>query len=161
MMEKKATQVVNVLFMNIPITLVLCVFAQLLAVWKGDVGSFSFPQFLLNIPVAYMAATFVGMLVPSVKWGMKFAAACKANPGSLRFGLLVNVIVNTVYTLILSIVMTFINVYLLAHAPLIAVVFGVIENFVPIWSVCYIVSFLCNPLCRKLAVKCTGGKRDV
>lgn len=142
--------------MNIPITLVLCVFAQCLSVWKGDVDRFSFSQFLLNIPIAYLAATIVGLGIPSVKWGMGFAEKCKAMPGTLKHALLMNVIVNTVYTFCLSLIMTFVNVFLIAHAPLIAVVFGVISNFIPIWCVCYVVSFFSSPICMRLARQCTG-----
>ncbi len=154
-MEKRSTRILNTLFMNVPITLVLCVFAQMLSVWKGQVESFSWAVFGLNCVVAYISATIIGLGVPSVPLGMAFAKKCGAKEGALPFALLLNVVVNTVYTIFLSIVMTFVNVYILAGAPLVAVVFGVIENFVPIWAVCYIVSVICSPVCQKLAIKCT------
>lgn len=156
-MQKKSTMVCNTLFMNVPITAVLCIFAQMLVVWKGQAEAFSWPMFGLNYIVAYISATIVGIAIPSAKWGMAFAKKCGAKDGTLAFALLLNLIVNTVFTFFLSIVMTFVNVYLLAGAPLPAVVFGVIENFIPIWLVCYLVSCLSAPICQKLAIKCTQG----
>ena len=148
----------NVLLINLPITLVLCLFAQLLSVLEGKVAGFSVGQFLLNLPVAYLAATVIGLALPSVPWGMRFAARCGAKPESLSYALLVNVVVNTVYTLLLSVIMTFVNVSLLAHSPLIAVVFGILTNFIPLWFACYLVSFFSAPPCRKLASRLAGTR---
>ncbi len=154
-MQKTSTRVCNTLLMNVPITIVLCLFAQMLSVWKGQVESFSWFVFGLNCVVAYISATIVGLGIPSVPLGMAFARKCGTKEGTLPFALLLNLIVNTVFTLFLSIVMTFVNVYLLAGAPLPAVFFGVIENFIPIWIVCYIVSFISSPICQKLAIRLT------
>lgn len=154
-MQKSSTKILNTLFLNVPITLVLCVFAQMLSIWKGQAESFSIQMFGINCVVAYISATIVGLALPSVRLGMAFARKCGAKDGSLVFALLMNVVVNTIFTFFLSLVMTFVNVYIVAGAPIIAVVFGVIENFIPIWAVCYIVSFVCSPICQKLAIKLT------
>lgn len=155
-MEKKSTQIVNILLLNIPIAGILCWFAQMLSVWKGEIPAFSMSQFWLNIPIAYIAATVIGLSLPCAKWGAAFALKCGAKPDTLKFGLLLNVVVNTIYTLLLAIIMTFVNVYLLAGAPLIAVVFGVIGNLIPLWLICFVISFVCAPICQKLAMKITG-----
>lgn len=148
---RKKEEILNVIFINIPITLVLCMFAQLLTIWEGNAGGFSVSQFLLNIPIAYIAATLIGLGIPSVRWGVKFAESRGARSGGLAYALLMNIVVNTVYTLLLSIIMTFVNVFLIAHGPVFAVLAGIIINFIPLWIVCYIVSFFFAPLCRKLA----------
>ncbi len=154
-MQKTSTKILNILFLNVPITLVLCVFAQMLSIWKGQAASFNMQIFGINCAIAYILATIVGLAFPSVHWGMIFARKCGAKDGSLVFALLMNIIVNTIFTLFLSLVMTFVNVYIVAGAPIIAVLFGVIENFIPIWAVCYIVSFICSPVCQKLAISLT------
>lgn len=92
----------------------------------------------------------VGMCVPAVKWGIGFATVCKAKPGTLKFGLCINVIVNLVYVVANEIVLTYFNVVVLNHAPMIAVLFGILETFIPIYIVGYIVSFLWNQPCEKI-----------
>ncbi|MCI9124167.1 MAG: hypothetical protein HFH35_08830 [Eubacterium sp.] len=154
-MQKTSTRILNTLFMNIPITLALCLFAQMLSVWKGQAESFRWSVFGLNCVVAYISATIIGLGIPSVPLGMAFARKFGAKEGTLPFALLLNLVVNTVYTLFLSIIMTFVNVYLLAGAPLPAVLFGVLENFIPIWIVCYIISLISAPVCQNLAIRLT------
>lgn len=155
-MEKKSTQIVHTLLLNLAIAVVLCWFAQQLSVWKGEAPAFSMARFWLNLPIAYASAVLIGLTIPCAKWGVAFAMKCGAKPDTLKFGLLLNTVVNTIYTVLLSVIMTFVNVYLLAHAPLIAVLFGILGSFVPLWLVCFAVSFVCEPLCRKLAAKLTA-----
>lgn len=152
---KRSTQVVNTLLLNIPISLALCIFGQFLSIWRGDIDAFSMPTFWINLPVSYVLATIVGLFVPSVPWGMAFARRCGAVEGSLKYAILMNVIVNTIFTLVLCFAMTWLNVQVLGHAPFVAVVFGFLENVIPIWIVCYLVSFIASPICRKLAERIT------
>ena len=94
------------------------------------------------------------MCTPAVLWGLGFARAFKAEPGSLKFGLLVNVIVNLVYVVVNCLILTWFNVCLLGHAPFWpAYPISVLKMFIPIYIVGYIVSFLWNQPADKIARK--------
>lgn len=134
-------RVVNTLLMNIPIAAAIAVAAQFLAI-----HTFILPLFCINFAMAYVLSFVVGMCVPAVKWGIGFAMACKAEPNTLKFGLCMNAIVNFVYVLANEIVLSYFNIVVLNHAPMIAVLFGILETFIPI----YIVSFLWNQPCEKI-----------
>ena len=138
-------RVVNTLLMNIPIAAAIAVAAQFLAI-----HTFILPLFCINFAVAYVLSFVVGMCVPAVKWGIGFAMACKAEPNTLKFGLCMNAIVNFVYVLANEIVLSYFNIVVLNHAPMIAVLFGILETFIPIYIVGYIVSFLWNQTCEKI-----------
>lgn len=130
-------RVVNTLLMNIPIAAAIAVAAQFLAI-----HTFILPLFCINFAMAYVLSFVVGMCVPAVKWGIGFAMTCKAEPNTLKFGLCMNAIVNFVYVLANEIVLSYFNIVVLNHAPMIAVLFGILETFIPIYIVGYIVSFL-------------------
>lgn len=134
-------RVVNTLLMNIPIAAAIAVAAQFLAI-----HTFILPLFCINFAMAYVLSFVVGMCVPAVKWGIGFAMICKAEPNTLKFGLCMNAIVNFVYVLANEIVLSYFNIVVLNHAPMIAVLFGILETFIPI----YIVSFLWNQPCEKI-----------
>ena len=138
-------RVVNTLLMNIPIAAAIAVAAQFLAI-----HTFILPLFCINFAMAYVLSFVVGMCVPAVKWGIGFAMACKAEPNTLKFGLCMNAIVNFVYVLANEIVLSYFNIVVLNHAPMIAVLFGILETFIPIYIVGYIVSFLWNHPCEKI-----------
>lgn len=138
-------RVVNTLLMNIPIAASISVTAQFLAI-----HTFIFPLFCMNFAIAYVLSFVVGMCVPAVKWGFGFAQVCKAKPDTLKFGLCINAIVNLVYVVANEIVLTYFNVVVLNHAPIIAVLFGILETFIPIYIVGFIVSFLWNQPCEKI-----------
>lgn len=138
-------RVVNTLLMNIPIAATIAVAAQFLAI-----HTFILPLFCINFAMAYVLSFVVGMCVPAVKWGIGFAMACKAEPNTLKFGLCMNAIVNFVYVLANEIVLSYFNIVVLNHAPMIAVLFGILETFIPIYIVGYIVSFLWNQPCEKI-----------
>lgn len=139
--------------MNIPICIAICITAQLLAT-----GSFVLKLGLINFVLAYAVSFLVGMFLPLVPWGLGFAKACKAKPNSLPFGLLVNVVVNAGYVIINSIVLSYFNICILGHAPLVAFIFGMLETFIPIYIVGYIVSFLWNMPAEKIAKSICGEK---
>ena len=147
-------KVINVLIMNIPVALFISLTAQLLAIAAGEAPGFSFPLLGMNFCLAYVISFIVGMCLPAVPWGISFARACKAEPGSLKFGLLVNVIVNLVYVLVNCLLLTWFNVCLLGKAPFWpAYPLSVLKMFIPIYIVGYIVSFLWNQPAEKIARK--------
>ena len=144
-------KVINVLIMNIPIAFAISLAAQLITIHTVV------PQLLLvNFLIAYVVSFFIGMFIPAVPLGLKFAGACKAKPETLPFGLLINVVVNFVYVAINSIILTFFNVIILNHLPMIAYVFGILTTFIPLYIVGYIVSFLWNRPAENVARNICG-----
>lgn len=83
---------------------------------------------------------------------------CKAQPDSLPFGLLVNVIVNAVYVVINCLILTYFNVCILNGAPIIAYFIGMATTFIPIYLVGYVVSFLWNRPAEQIARSIAGEK---
>lgn len=138
-------RVVNTLLMNIPIAAAISITAQLPAI-----GMIVWKLFFINFAIAYVLSFIVGMSVPAVKWGIGFAKLCKTKPGSLPFGLCINAVVNLVYVVANEIVLTYFNVVMLNGAPFIAFIFGILETFIPIYIVGFIVSFLWNQPCEKI-----------
>lgn len=153
---KTTTRLLNALFLNLPVALLLCVTAQLLAVFGGEISSFSVTRLLLNFAVAYPVSCLIAMSVPCVKWGAAFACKCGAEPGTLSFGLLLNIPVNTVYSVLLSLIMTYFNACVLGGAPIAAVAYGFLGTILPVWLVCYAISFLCAGPAEKAARRCTN-----
>ena len=146
-------KVIYTLIMNIPIALSISLAAQLLAIAAGEAPGFSIGLLGINFCLAYVISFLVGMFIPAVKWGVGFAMKCKAKPGSLPFGLLVNVIVNLVYVVVNCLVLTYFNVCILNHAPISAYFGSMAKMFIPIYIVGYIVSFLWNQPAEKIARK--------
>ncbi len=130
---------VNALIMNIPIALSISLAAQLLAT-----GTVNIKLLLINFGLAYLISLIVGLFIPCVPWGIGFARLFGAKPGSLPFGLLLNVVVNFVYVLVNSIILTWFNICVMNHGPIQAVPFGILSTFIPLYIVGYIVSFLWN-----------------
>ena len=144
-MSKKC-QASNVLIMNVPIALAISLAAQLIA--TGTVV----PRLLLiNFCLAYVISFLVGMFLPAVPWGLKFAGKCKAQPETLKFGLLVNVIVNLVYVVVNCLFLTYFNVVMLGHQPIKIYFIAMLTTFIPIYLVGYVVSFLWNRPAEKIA----------
>ena len=152
-MGKMSTKyrVVNTLIMNIPICLAMVIAAQMLGV-----GYLRLIASIINFILAYAVSFFIGMYAPLVPWGLGFAGKCGAKPGTLPFGLLVNVVVNTGYVLVNSMLLTWFNVILMGGAPMAAFLPEVLGKFVPIWVIGYIVSFLWNTPAEKIAHNLTG-----
>ena len=80
---------VNTFIMNIPMALFISLTAQLLAIAAGEAPGFSFQLLAINFCLAYVISFIVGMCTPAVLWGLGFAKSFNAEPGSLKFGLLV------------------------------------------------------------------------
>lgn len=144
-------KVIYTLLMNIPIALAISLTAQLLAT-----GTVIVNLLLINFGLAYVISFVVGMFLPVGKWGFGFAMALKAEPDTLKFGLLVNLVINFVYVLVNSLILTFFNVIILGHAPIIAYFIGFATTFIPLYIVGYIVSFLWNRPAENIAKNICG-----
>ena len=139
--------IVNSAVADIPVTLAMVLTAQLVST-----GSLSLKSFAANYVIGYVVAFLIGICLPLIYWGAGFARKCGAEPDTLKFGLLLNLVVNSGYVLLCSIVMTWFNVCFWGRQPFMPVFFlAFLESFPAIWLVSYVVSFLCSTPCRKLA----------
>jgi len=145
---KTSTRFVKAALLNLVTALVLCVLCEWLALYVFHTAqpapgqAWVWPMFFINFVFAWCVATIIGM-VPAlpdagVRWAMKRA---KPEDG-LRFGALVNVPINTVYAVVLCYLVGALDACVLGGAPLIASVFGFLQNIVPVWVACYVVTFL-------------------
>ena len=140
-------KVIYTLIMNIPVALAICITAQLLSTHKIDMKLLG-----INFVLAYGISFLVGMLIPLVKWGVGFAMKCGAQPDTLKFGLLINVIVNLGYVLVNAMILTWFNACFLGGQPFVPVFFiAFATTFIPVYIVGYIVSFLWNRPAEKIA----------
>ena len=159
---KTSTRFVKAAVLNLFTALVLCVLCEWLALYVFHTAtlpagqSWIWPMFFINFVFAWCIATVIGMIpsLPekSVKWAMKHA---KPSDG-LKFGLLVNLPINTVYAIILCYLVGTLDAGALGGAPLIASVFGFLQNIIPVWVVCYIVTFFLQGPIENLARKATN-----
>jgi len=139
------------MFLNLPIAVALCIVAQLLTIAQGQLKAFSWQMFGINFVVAYIIACIIGMTIPCVKWGVNFAMKSKAQPGTFKFGALVNIPINTTYSVLLCFIMSVFNVCILGKGPFIGALIGFLMDIIPIWIACYIVSMIFVQPAEKLA----------
>ena len=144
---KTSTRFVKAALLNLCTALVLCVLCEWLALYVFHTAqpapgeSWIWPMFFINFVFAWCVATIIGMIpsIPdnAVKWAMRHA---KPSDGA-KFGFLVNVPINTVYALILCYLVGALDACVLGGAPFIASVFGFLQNIIPVWVACFIVTF--------------------
>jgi MFS family permease len=143
--------------LNLCTALVLCVLCEWLALYvfhtADNSNGWIWPMFGINFVFAWCIATIIGMIpsIPEkgVKWAMKHA---KPSDGA-KFGALVNIPINTVYALILCYLVGALDACVLGGAPFIASIFGFLQNIIPVWVACYIVTFLLQGPIENLARK--------
>ena len=154
---KTSTRFVKAAILNLCTALVLCTLCEWLALYvfkSADAsGGWIWPMFFINFVVAWCIATIIGMIPSIPEWGFNWAMK-RSNPSEgAKFGALVNVPINTVYSVILCYVVGTLDACVLGGAPLIASVFGFLQNIIPVWIACFIVTFLLQGPIENLARK--------
>lgn len=140
-MKSKKLTAVYALIMDLP----LCIVVTIVALALG--GNLTLKAFIPSCILAYIV-TFILNFLPVGKWGVDFAMK-HAQPGTLKFGLLVNAVIALVFTLVLDLVMTFFGVVVTAHAPMSEFWKAVVGGFIPCYIASFIVAFLWNPIADK------------
>ena len=154
---KTSTRFVKAAILNLCTALVLCTLCEWLPLYvfkSADAsGGWIWPMFFINFVVAWCIATIIGMIPSIPEWGFNWAMK-RSNPSEgAKFGALVNVPINTVYSVILCYVVGTLDACVLGGAPLIASVFGFLQNIIPVWIACFIVTFLLQGPIENLARK--------
>ena len=149
-MQKSAKlTAVYALIMDLPLSLVVTFVALALSNIDAP-GSLNGPNFIRMACIAYVVTFFINFM-HAERWGFAFAVK-HAKPGTLKFGLLLNVVVAAVFTIILDLIMTAIG---MANSPA-GFQFGpyiasCLKGFIPCYIASFIVAFLWNPVADKLS----------
>jgi len=154
---KTSTRFVKAAILNLCTALVLCVLCEYLALYVFKTADASngwiWPMFFINFVFAWCIATIIGMIPSIPEFGVNWAMK-RSNPSEgAKFGALVNVPINTIYAVILCYLVGTLDACVLGGAPLIASVFGFLQNIIPVWIACYIVTFLLQGPIENLARK--------
>ena len=103
-MQKSAKlTAVYALIMDLPLSLVITLVALALSNIDAP-GSLNGPNYIRMACLAYVVTFFVNF-IHAERWGFAFAAK-HAQPGTLKFGILLNVVVAAVFCVILDLIMT-------------------------------------------------------
>lgn len=154
---KTSTKLVKVLLTNIAIAVAISLTASYIAMSGEDIPAEVFPMALLgstlkNSVIAYVISFFIGMFIPSEKWGFGFAMGRGLKPtDGLKFGAVLNIVVNTVYVAFNSVILTYLNACVFNGAPLAAFPFAWASSIIQCWIVGYVVSLFWAPACEKWA----------
>ena len=137
-MEKsKKLTAVYALIMDLPLSIVITIIALLLA------GNLSGQTFVINFILAYVLTFFINMFIPAPKWGLGFAMK-HAQPGTFKFGLLLNIVVAGVFVVILDLIMSAVGVLGFAHGSSGEYMVAVLAGFIPCYVPTLIIAMLWN-----------------
>jgi len=155
---KTSTRFVKAAILNLCTALVLCTLCEWLAIYvfktAPDTSGWIWPMFFINFVVAWCIATIIGMIPSVVDLGFNWAMK-RSNPSEgAKFGALVNVPINTVYSCVLCFAIGTLDACILGGAPFFpAAIIGFLQNIIPVWIVCFIVTFLLQGPIENLARK--------
>lgn len=146
-MQKSAKlTAVYALIMDLPLSLVITLVALALSNIDAP-GSLNGPNYIRMACLAYVVTFFVNFL-HSERLGFAFAAK-HAQPGTLKFGILLNVVVAAVFCVILDLIMTAVGMLAggaFSFGPYIA---AVLKGFIPCYIPTLIIAFFWNNFADK------------
>lgn len=157
---KWSTRFVKAALLNLLTALVLCTVCEFLAFHvfhtvapEMAAAGWSWPMFGINYVVSWVTATIIGMIPGVVTWGFNWAMK-RSNPSEgLKFGALVNVPINSVYAGVINLVITTLDACILGGAPAFAIIPGWLQNIIPVWIFCYVVTLFAQGPIENLARK--------
>lgn len=144
-MKSKKLTAVFALIMDLPLSIIVTCVALVLA------GNLSAQTFGLNFVIAYVLTFFINFM-PAGKWGADVAMKY-AQPGTLKFGLIINAVISLVFTVILDLVMAGLGVLVFGGGDVPTFLMAAAASFIPCYVAAYIVAFISNPIADKLSRK--------
>jgi hypothetical protein len=146
-MQKSAKlTAVYALIMDLPLSLVITLVALALSNIDAP-GSLNGPNYIRMACLAYVVTFFVNF-IHAERWGFAFAAK-HAQPGTLKFGILLNVVVAAVFCVILDLIMTAVGMLAggaFSFGPYIA---ACLKGFIPCYIPTLIIAFFWNNFADK------------
>lgn len=147
----KEILVMNLMY-NLLLAIVLSVVAQILSA-----GGVVWPGILLDVLIAYVLEMVIALVLPFSRWGMELAGKY-AEPGTLKFRLLMTTGTAIPFAIAMCLGMSFIGTVLIGHQP-VSVWLMALAGMLPIFIVLgWILSFLFVPLFMGLAHKIVYGE---
>lgn len=142
-MEKsRKLTAVYALIMDLPLSIIITLIALTLS------KNLSMKTFIFNFILAYIITFFINMFIPAPKWGFDFASK-RAEPGTFKFGLLLNLVVALVFVVILDLIMTAVGVLGFGHGTFREYIFAVLAGFIPCYVPTVIIAMLWNSVADK------------
>ena len=147
----KEILVMNLMY-NLLLAIVLSVVAQILS---G--GGVVWPGILLDVLIAYVLEMVIALVLPFSRWGMELAGKY-AEPGTLKFRLLMTTGTAIPFAIAMCLGMSFIGTVLIGHQPA-SVWLMALAGMLPIFIVLgWILSFLFVSVFMGLAHKIVYGE---
>jgi len=136
MQKSKKLTAVYALIMDLPLSIIITVIALLLS------HNLTGKTFIINFILAYVL-TFCINFLPAPLWGFNFAKK-HAEPGTFKFGLLLNIVVAAVFVVILDLIMTFVGVIIMGGQDFGTYIKAVLGGFIPCYIPTLIIAMLWN-----------------
>ena len=133
-------KLIKTMLMNVPVSLTMAVVSQIMSLILGHISALNIGEMALSFAVSYIFACIIGYFIPADRWGTSFAEVCKAEKGTWKYGILVNLVVNTFFCVVMTLFMTWFSLCVRGHALLQAVPAGFLEMIGPVWVCCFFVS---------------------
>ena len=146
MQKSNKLTAVYALIMDLPLSLVITLVALALSNLDAP-GSLNGPNYIRMAILAYVVTFFVNF-IHAERWGFAFAAK-HSQPGTLKFGILLNVVVAAVFCVILDLIMTAVGMIAggaFSFGPYIA---AVLKGFIPCYIPTLIIAFFWNNVADK------------
>ncbi len=141
--KSKKLTAVYALIMDLPLSILITLISLVLA------GNLSAPMFIRMAILAYVI-TFAVNFLPAPKWGFDFAIK-RSEPGTFKFGLLLNIIVAGVFVVILDLIMTAVGVLIFGGGTFQAYLIAVAGGFIPCYIPTLIIAMLWNGPADKMS----------
>lgn len=135
MQKSKKLTAVFALIMDLPMSIIVTLVALLVA------NNLNGPAFIMNCILAYIISFLINMLIPAPKWGFDFAVK-HAEPGTFKFGFLLNLVVAFVFTVILDLALGAVGMLIIAHQPFSVYIIGSLVSFIPCYVTVFIIAML-------------------
>ena len=150
-MQKSAKlTAVYALIMDLPLSLVITLVALALSNLDAP-GSLNGPNYIRMAILAYVVTFFVNF-IHAERWGFAFAAK-HSQPGTLKFGILLNVVVAAVFCVILDLIMTAVGMAAGGAFNFGAYIAAVLKGFIPCYVPTLIIAFFWNNVADNLSRK--------
>jgi hypothetical protein len=146
--KSKKLTAVYALIMDLPLSIVITLISLILS------SNLSGPMFIRMAILAYVITFFVNFL-PAPKWGFDFAIK-HSQPGTFKFGLLLNLVVGGVFCVILDLVMTAVGVLIFGGGTFQTYIVAVLGGFIPCYIPTVIIAMLWNSVADKVSRSIVG-----
>ena len=146
--KSKKLTAVYALIMDLPLSILITLISLVLA------GNLSAPMFVRMAILAYII-TFAVNFLPAAKWGFDFAIK-RSEPGTFKFGLLLNIVVAGVFVVILDLIMTAVGVLIFGGGTFQAYIIAVVGGFIPCYIPTLIIAMLWNGPADKMSRAIVG-----